>query len=228
MLPLILNIDTALERAIISLSEGGKMLDYIESNDQKSHASILHSAINTLLKKFGLKPSNLDAIGLSIGPGSYTGLRVGMAAAKGLCYALKIPIINIGTLELLASNAIYCCKNDEATYCPMIDARRMEVYTALYDHQLKEILPPSAVILSENLFEEELENRKVVFFGSGALKFKKTVQKDNYLFENIDIDPQTMVRLAIEKFRNKEYVFSLHDQPLYIKEFYTISSGKKE
>ncbi len=226
MIPIILNIDTALEQAIISLSEGGKILDFIINNEPKGHASILHLAIRDLLKKYSIHPKHLDAIALTAGPGSYTGLRVGMAAAKGLCYALNIPMITIGTLELMATNAILE-DYEEVMYCPMIDARRMEVYTALYDKKLNELMPPCSIILDEQTFGEELKKGKIIFFGNGALKFTMLQKHGSAMFKNIQMNPQTMAVISFEKFNKKEFSNTTDNQPLYIKEFFTINSSPK-
>src|SRR5215208_5364975 len=135
----ILNIDTALETASVSLANNGRMLQSLVSESQKDHASWLHPAIKILLEKQGIGMDQLVAVGVSNGPGSYTGLRVGLSTAKGFCYALNIPLITIGTLKLMAFSA-----RDEAEdlICPMIDARRMEVYTAIYTGEMAELIKP--------------------------------------------------------------------------------------
>ena len=227
MSQIILNIDTALEQAIISLSDGSNILDFISNNEQKSHASILHPAIKGLLKKHNLNPNQLDAISVIVGPGSYTGLRVGMAAAKGLCYALKIPMIAISTLELMARNAVIAEDFKDIRYCPMIDARRMEVYTALYDVKLDELISPTSVILDDHVYAEELEKGKIIFFGNGSKKFEMVQKHSAAIYRSYEILPQTMGLMSLEKFNKKEFSNLWSDQPLYIKDFFTIKSPSK-
>src|SRR2546423_5943119 len=138
----ILNIDTALEEACISLAENDRIIKYAINDNQKDHATWLQPAIKNLFEESGIKTDQLHAVGVSNGPGSYTGLRVGLSTAKGLCYALKIPLITICSLEVIAFSA-----KREATelICPMIDARRMEIFTAVYDKTLAQIVTPQSV-----------------------------------------------------------------------------------
>src|SRR5665647_1745116 len=152
---LILNIDTATESAIISISEKDKIIDSVTNSNQKDHASFLQPAIKNLLQKADLSINKLNAIAVTAGPGSYTGLRVGMASAKGLCYALKIPLITINTLEVMALSSLKQIHDPSALYCPMIDARRMEVFTAVYDHHLTEIIKPCSMILDCLLYTSD-------------------------------------------------------------------------
>src|SRR6478672_12569660 len=146
---LILNIDTALDNAYISLAENKKGLRYGINETTKDHAAWMQTAIDKLIRESGFRMADLNAIGVSIGPGSYTGLRIGLSTAKGLCFALKIPLITVNTLEIMAFSAIQDMKthgNDLLTHdlliCPMIDARRMEVFTAVYSSALVEIYKP--------------------------------------------------------------------------------------
>jgi tRNA threonylcarbamoyladenosine biosynthesis protein TsaB len=168
----ILNIHTATETAMVNICNGPEVLATLFNQDTKQHASFLHTAIDQLLSENQIQMHQLKAIGVSNGPGSYTGIRVGLAAAKGLSYALQIPMITFNTLEVMAITAVNEIKNEDAYYCPMIDARRMEVYTAVYNYQLKEIISPQAMILSENSFEEIAQQQEVIFFGNGSEKFK--------------------------------------------------------
>ncbi|MBA2250622.1 MAG: tRNA (adenosine(37)-N6)-threonylcarbamoyltransferase complex dimerization subunit type 1 TsaB, partial [Chitinophagaceae bacterium] len=142
---LILNIDTCTENAIVSLANNDVIIGTMNNSNQKDHASFLHTAIKNLLDKSGILISQLNAIAVTAGPGSYTGIRVGMAAAKGLAYALQIPLISLNTLEVIAMCSIIQSENKDAFFCPMIDARRMEVFTAVYDQFLKEIIAPCAM-----------------------------------------------------------------------------------
>jgi tRNA threonylcarbamoyladenosine biosynthesis protein TsaB len=218
----ILNIDTALETAIVSLSKDGE-IDHLENNKQRDHAGFLQPAIEKILSKNDVNINNLNAIAVSAGPGSYTGLRVGMASAKGLCYALNIPLILVNTLEIMALSAIFQHpKKDKSLFCPMIDARRMEVFTAVYDKDLNEALAPSSVTLQESSLEEILQENEVVFSGSGSAKFKAILKNENALFGIGNIEPKAMSILSEKKYNQKAFADLHLSEPLYIKDFYTI------
>ncbi|HQW93579.1 MAG TPA: tRNA (adenosine(37)-N6)-threonylcarbamoyltransferase complex dimerization subunit type 1 TsaB, partial [Ferruginibacter sp.] len=148
---LILNIDTSSEKAHVSFAKDGSLLALLSSESQKEHASFLQSAIQQLCKTASIHLPEIDAVAVTAGPGSYTGLRVGMASAKGLSYALKKPFITMGTLDILARSAIdfFPEQAEPVLFCPMLDARRMEVFTAIYQKDLKTILEPGALILDE-------------------------------------------------------------------------------
>ncbi|MGB5005983.1 MAG: tRNA (adenosine(37)-N6)-threonylcarbamoyltransferase complex dimerization subunit type 1 TsaB, partial [Ferruginibacter sp.] len=170
---LILNIDTSSEKAHVSFAKDGSLLALLSSESQKEHASFLQSAIQQLCKTASIHLPEIDAVAVTAGPGSYTGLRVGMASAKGLSYALKKPFITMGTLEILARSAMDLFPDQPETvlYCPMMDARRMEVFTAIYQKDLNAILEPGAMVLDESSFEAHLLTHKILFFGSGSAKW---------------------------------------------------------
>ena len=214
----ILNIDTALETASVALAENDKIIVSAINDQQKDHAAWLQSAIKKLLEKSPIKSDQLNAIGISNGPGSYTGLRVGLSTAKGLCYALKIPLITINTLEVLAFSVI----NENFKYvCPMIDARRMEVYTAVYDKQLLQIIKPQALILNEHSFHELLEWHKILFLGNGATKFKMICTHTNAIFKNLPLNPTSLCELTYKNFIGNNFAELAYVEPLYLKEFFT-------
>jgi len=221
---IILNIDTTGSKASIALAIDGIAITEASNSEQRDHASWIHQAIDQLLQGNGFKPVDLSAIAVTIGPGSYTGLRVGLATAKGFCYALNIPLITENTLQVMASQAIsrYSDRNQANAdyYIPMIDARRMEVFTAVYDHQLNEILPPKAMILDAASFQDYLTNRTVVF-GNGALKFKTLLDHTNALFEDYEATATDMSRLSYQKFLNNSFSDIVYCDPLYLKEFYS-------
>jgi tRNA threonylcarbamoyladenosine biosynthesis protein TsaB len=219
---LILNIDTATENAIISIAENGITIDFTVHSDQKDHASFLQPAIKELLQKADLPINKLNAVAVTAGPGSYTGLRVGMASAKGLCYALSIPLLAVNTLEVMAQSGINQLKDRSALYCPMIDARRMEVFTAVYDYDLKEVMKPCPVIVDEGSFKELLQNKKMYFFGNGSLKLKKMQENANATFINSKLIPDAMSKLSFEKYQNKSFEDLFYSAPIYLKEFYTV------
>lgn len=220
---LILNIDTASENAHISFAEDGKVLHTLSNGSQKDHASFLQVAIEQLVKSHDLKLKNIDAVAVTSGPGSYTGLRVGMASAKGLCYALKKPLITICTLEVLTASALqlFQIDNESFLYCPMMDARRMEVFTALYGHDLTIIMQPCAMILEESSFEKELSNHKIIFFGSGSVKWESISKHVNAVFKTVNILPEAMNILSDSMLSEKKFTDLAYSEPLYLKETQT-------
>ncbi|MDQ6755649.1 MAG: tRNA (adenosine(37)-N6)-threonylcarbamoyltransferase complex dimerization subunit type 1 TsaB [Bacteroidota bacterium] len=223
-MPLILNIDTATETATVAISEENRVVSSFTNSNQKDHASFLQPAIKKILKEAGLNIKDLNAVAVTSGPGSYTGLRVGMASAKGLCYALNIPLITINTLEVMALSAIFKIDDKESLYCPMIDARRTEVYTAIYTYDLKEIIKPCALILSKETLKSFIENSKIYFLGNGSLKLRSYQQHDNALFIDIEISSGAIVKLSYKNYKEKNFADVTYASPLYIKEFYTIAS----
>ena len=224
---LILNIDTTSETALVNIAKDGVVLFEEVNPEQKDHAAFLHPAIQVLQKKVGVAIKEIDAIAVCHGPGSYTGIRVGMASAKGLCYALHKPLITVSQLEVLAKDVIDNSENTETDllYCPMIDARRMEVFTALYHKNLSEEFSPSALILDENSFSNFLLKNKIIFFGSGAGKWEQLCKNENARFANAVNKGLAMSRLTFEKFRVKGFSNLAYTEPLYIKEFYTTAGA---
>lgn len=217
---IILNIDTALETSSVCLSENNKSSGVKINPSQKDSAAWIHVAINELLEEKNLSFEQIDAIAVSEGPGSYTGLRVGMATAKGLCYALQKPLITINTLKVMAAAGK---KISSYLLCPMIDARRMEVFTAVFDQQLNLVLPYSNLVLTENTFEDLLEKHQVVFFGNGSLKFQSITKKPNSIFEKIEVTAEDMISLSAELFSKNDFADLAYSQPFYGKEFYSPS-----
>jgi tRNA threonylcarbamoyladenosine biosynthesis protein TsaB len=225
---MILNIDTATEQATVCISKDGEVISALINDNQKDHAGWVQVAINSLLQKEGVTMQQLEAVAVTEGPGSYTGLRVGMATAKGLCFALQIPLITINTLQVMAYAAINQVGSEASHmapplfYCPMIDARRMEVFTAVYDEQLQEIIAPKAMILDELSFKEALNNRSLVCFGNGSLKWKNVSRYPNVLFidEKIDI-AKSLAKLAASLHLEQNFANLAYTEPVYLKEFYT-------
>ena len=218
---LLLNIDTATEIATISISENENVIESVTNSNQKDHASFLQPAIKNLLQKADLSIDKLNAVAVTSGPGSYTGLRVGMATAKGLCYALNIPMITINTLQVMALSSINQVKNEWAFYCPMIDARRMEVFTAVYDYHLSEIIKPCSMILEDGVFNDLLQTNKVYFSGSGAVKFKEITNNNDALFVISEDTTTAMAQLSYQSFIKKNFADISYASPVYLKEFYT-------
>ena len=221
----ILNIHTTAEKAIVNISNEALVLSTATNEEQKDHASFLHIAIKKILHDNDIEISDLKAIGVTGGPGSYTGIRVGLSTVKGLCFALKIPMIMFNSLELMAFSAIenYQGVNKESLFCPMIDARRMEVFTAVYDKNLNEVIRPTALILNEHSFDAWIQNKTFYYFGSGAQKFKKIAEKRsqnlNYILS--DISSESLAQFSWNKFEKNNFENIIKAEALYVKEFYT-------
>lgn len=222
---LILNIDTASENAHVSFAKNGEVIAYLINESQKEHAVFLQSAIQQLVGSTGIHLREIDAIAVTAGPGSYTGLRVGMASAKGLCYALKKPLLTLSTLEVLSVSVIEALEHNDDTllYCPMMDARRMEVFTAIYQKNLSVFLPPCAMLIDEASFTPELSKNKILFFGSGAPKWKMICNHKNAFFENVSILPQSMAKHSINLFLANKFADVAYSEPFYLKDFQTVT-----
>jgi tRNA threonylcarbamoyladenosine biosynthesis protein TsaB len=222
---IILNIDTASENAHVSLAKDGQILNVRSSESQKEHASFLQAAIQQLTKTAGITLKEVDAVAVTAGPGSYTGLRVGMASAKGLCYALKKPLITIGTLKVLTVSALEVWKdnNSNILFCPMMDARRMEVFTAIYRQNLNPFLQPCAMILDEFSFKKELQNHKILFFGNGSEKWKQICTHPNAIFTAVSLLPESMSKSSESLLREKNFTDLAYSEPLYLKEFQIVT-----
>ena len=214
----ILNIDTAIQTSSVCLSDNEQPLALRVNPSQKDGASWLHNAIIEVLKENDLSVSQIDAVAVSAGPGSYTGLRVGMAAAKGLCYPLQKPLITINTLLMMAVTAI---KEPVDLLSPMIDARRMEVFTAIYDKSLNKIIAESNCILNQDSFRDLLNKNKILFFGNGSAKFQPIINHQNALFKPITITAESMPALSSEKFNKQEFADLAYAEPFYGKDFYS-------
>lgn len=215
---LILNIDTAGDMASICLGEDGQSLGYSSNENQKDHASWLHVAIDDLLRKTGKKPADLQGVGVTIGPGSYTGLRVGLSTAKGFCYALNIPLMAVGTLEMMAFAAL---AEEGDLICPLIDARRMDVFTAVYDKQLRTVMEPSAITLDAHSFDEFLSNKNLIFLGNGNKKLKEIVFHPNAFYSATIATAAHLSLITNTYFNSGKFVDLVATEPLYIKEFFT-------
>ena len=221
----ILNIDTAIDSATLSIAHGGIILAETSNSDQKEHGSFLQPAIADLLEKTGLSLNQLDAIAVSAGPGSYTGLRVSMASAKGLCFALDKPLILIGTLKALAYSTSLQMESalpeDDFLICPMIDARRMEVFTSLFDKNLNEISPPAAVILNNDSFANWMLKYKIFFSGNGSNKWRDQCNHPNARFLEVKNNPLAMSKLSYKKYQNRSFADLNSAEPMYIKGFHS-------
>ena len=217
----ILQIDTATEICSVSIGLNGEVLGRIDASEPNLHASKLTVFIDQLLKELNLQYSDLVAVAVSMGPGSYTGLRIGVSTAKGLCYALDIPLIGIDTLSSIMEGYVSNRElNTAGLYIPMLDARRMEVYMAIYNNDEELIVPTQARIIDVDSFKE-YAGKQIYLFGSGASKLADTfVDYDNI---HIDLDYQHssawLTKAAAERFGNSEFEDLVYFEPFYLKEF---------
>lgn len=218
---LILQIETSTISCSVALAENGTTIACKEASERNIHASSITLFIEEVMEAAGKMMANLDAIAVSKGPGSYTGLRIGVSTAKGLCYALDVPLIAIDTLKVMASNTSVNSGNSEFLFCPMIDARRMEVYTAVYDSALNEVNPVSAKIIDEHSFADLLSEHKLLFFGDGAEKCMDTLGANPNAFfvttfENSAADMSTE---AFSRFNKQLFEDIAYFEPYYLKDF---------
>lgn len=216
----ILFIDTAVEQGSICVSEDGRPVAALYNDAAKEHAGWLQPAIGSLMAGQDQHLHALDAVAVSAGPGSYTGLRVGMATAKGLCYALSKPLIAINTLTIMAHAAARQIGGG-IWFCPMIDARRMEVFTGVYDAQLKEKMPPQALVLTETSYNPWLEQMPVCFFGNGAGKYKNLLKSSRASFEEVIVKVDDGASLAAEMYSRQVFADLAYAEPFYLKPFYS-------
>lgn len=214
---IILNIETATTNCSVSISKEGKTVFLKEDNNKNySHAESLHVFIDAVLKESKTDLNNIDAIAVSKGPGSYTGLRIGVSAAKGLCFALNKPLISVSTLQALA----YQVKVDEGVIIPMLDARRMEVYSAIFDTNYNEIRETEAQILDGDAFAEYLNKGNVYFIGNGVEKTKEILTHKNAIFiDGKSPSTKEMGLLAYNKYKISDFEDVAYFEPYYLKDF---------
>jgi tRNA threonylcarbamoyladenosine biosynthesis protein TsaB len=216
---LILLIDTSSDNQMAALSEKGVVL--IKENGSTGYSFKLHQAIENIVQQSGKKLKELDAVAVISGPGSYTGLRVGMSAAKGLCYALQKKLITVSALEVMARTIIDQEPDPlNSHYCPMLDARRNEVFTAIYDASMREIRPPGAMVLEADSFREEAEKKRLVFFGSGASKWKNICGYGPLIREEILDIADSFSALSTQKLAAGSSDDLIRRDPDYLKEFF--------
>ncbi|GAB3202517.1 tRNA threonylcarbamoyladenosine biosynthesis protein TsaB [Pontibacter aydingkolensis] len=227
--PLLLALETSTNVCSVALFQGDKLLGASELRIEKSHSSHITVMMEQLVNNCGFRMEDLSAVAISGGPGSYTGLRIGTSTAKGLCYALNIPLIEVSTLYSLVAQLIKYTPNPERfLFCPMLDARRMEVYSCVLSHTLEEIVPVAPVILDEQTFQDLLQEHVIVFFGSGAQKFKEVIKdKSNALFVDGIVPSAIPVgELAIRKYEQEAFEDVAYYEPFYLKDVYITSAGK--
>lgn len=221
---LLLNIDTATGYAGVCLSQDSKVLASQSHQHQKDHAAFLQPAIEAIMNEAGYQLKDIDAVAVTGGPGSYTGIRVGLASAKGICYALNKPLIIVNTLAVIANAAIENTPQTElekdAIFYAMIDARRMEVFAGMYNLQLLAIENARALVLDELFFEGLNCHSKVIFCGDGAKKVEQFTLPINYSIDNSQHNVNHMVTLSEAKFIANNLANLAYAEPLYIKDFY--------
>lgn len=213
---LILNIETATKNCSVSLAKNGQTIGCKElAEEGYSHAEKLHVFIEQLIQEAGITFSDLNAVAVSKGPGSYTGLRIGVSAAKGLCYALQIPLIAIDTLSILASQLHV----EDGLIVPMIDARRMEVYSAIFDANMVLVREVEAEILTESSFSEYPQ--KIHFLGDSSNKAQTVLSRPNFVFHTANVFPSAneMSALSYQKFLSNSFEDVAYFEPYYLKDF---------
>lgn len=224
----ILQIETATQTCSVALSVDGELIALKEETATQLHAKNLTLFIQDVMQQASLSYQHLDAIAVSKGPGSYTGLRIGVSTAKGLSYALDKPLIAIDTLKMMANGFLVENASYEAYVCPMIDARRMEVYTTLYNSTLQIINPTCAKIIDESSFEVELSANQITFIGDGALKCLPFLKNDNAVFSELNFNSAAyMTALAAEAFDQQKFEDVAYFEPYYLKDFMFTAPKKK-
>ncbi len=213
----ILNIETATTNCSVSLSKDGETVSFREDYDSKySHAERLHDYIKQVVTQYGISLQDIDAVAVGKGPGSYTGLRIGVSAAKGLCHALDVPLIAINTLEALALQV----KTNSGFIIPLLDARRMEVYTAVFDTSYDMLSPVRAEILDENAFTEYLAQNQTTFIGNGVEKAEGIISHENAIFLKGKLPSANyMSLLSYKKFKDQQFEDVAYFEPYYLKDF---------
>jgi tRNA threonylcarbamoyladenosine biosynthesis protein TsaB len=225
---LILNLDTSTRICSVALARNGELIGMEESHEDKSHASLLAVFIKEILENCKVNISDLDAVAVSKGPGSYTGLRIGVSTAKGLAYASGIPLIGVDTLSAMATGVVHWHLIDHERLpgnkpfylCPMIDARRMEVYAAVYSPAGEMVEPTTAKVIQQDSFGELLEQHRMMFFGNGAEKCRDIIQHPNAIFlEGIETSAKFMIPLAESAWQQRNFEDVAYFEPFYLKDF---------
>ncbi|MDT8393095.1 MAG: tRNA (adenosine(37)-N6)-threonylcarbamoyltransferase complex dimerization subunit type 1 TsaB [Bacteroidales bacterium] len=223
-MPLILNIETATNVCSVALSDGAETLAIRESHEKNIHAAKVTTFTKEVCLEAGMLFNQLNAVAVSMGPGSYTGLRIGVSTAKGLCYALGIPLISVSTLQSMALAAAQLLENEisgqDVLFCPMIDARRMEVYTALFNFKNIEKRKVEALIIDENTFHDEREVYRIYYFGDGADKCRDIFDnKDMIYLEGIAPSAKTMATISSARYTQNKFENVAYFEPYYLKDF---------
>ena len=230
---LILCIETGTDICSVGVARDGELISLRESDEGRDHAKKVGIFVDELLRETGILPDELDAVAVGMGPGSYTGLRIGVSFAKGLCYGLGIPLVAVGSLDAMAAVAIE--DNDagildvdnweNAVLCPMVDARRMEVYTRLFDAKGNALSDVTAEVVTEQTFADVRRERQLVMFGNGAAKCREVLPDATYI--NITPSARGLARLAEQRLSAGQTEDIAYFEPFYLKDFIVIPSKKK-
>ena len=222
---MIVCLETATNLCSVALCDSEGVISLRESNESKSHASVLTVFIEEILKEKGIRARDLQAVAVSKGPGSYTGLRIGVSVAKGIAYGASIPLIGVETTlsmfwGMSESQIPHSDMDKNMLYCPMLDARRMEVYYAIYDCYGNKIKDISAEIINENSFLNISESKQIIFFGDGAQKCKQVISRKNAFFaDEYRISASSLQKPAFHAFNNNEFEDTAYFEPFYLKDF---------
>ena len=223
-MPYLLSLETSSSVCSVAIHKAGKLVCASELHLEKSHSALVTVLVQDLLKYAGLTLANLSGIAISGGPGSYTGLRIGTSTAKGLCFGLDLPLIEVSTLEAMALAQIRATPQAaQLLFCPMLDARRLEVYCAVYNQNLEPVLPVAPVVLTEASFAELVAAQPVLFFGSGADKFRDLISPNPNAWFISGAAPNAAFigELAYRKYHQQQFEVIAYYEPFYLKEFYT-------
>lgn len=233
---LILHIETATDICSVAISDGDNILALVESGAERSHATLLNRFIREAAGIAGKELKQLNGIAVSKGPGSYTGLRIGVSTAKGLAYSLNIPLLSCGTLESMANSALQLeevqklikTHGDQLLLCPMLDARRMEVYTAFFSPSCVMTREVTAEIIDEKSFEEVLDKNPICFFGNGAEKCRGVItHKNAHFIDGLNPSSGAMTKPVLNKFLRAEFEDVAYFEPFYLKDFVATTPRKK-
>lgn len=223
---IILNLESSTDVCSVALSVNGEVADVMENSEGMNHARLMSVYVQEMMQRNHLDFDRISAVAVSKGPGSYTGLRIGVSLAKGICYARHIPLIAVSPLQAMSAHVIgnrnqwNLPDSDHLIFCPMIDARRMEVYTALFDDQNNEIEGVQSKIVTSDSFLDLLNQRLVVFFGNGSQKLRPVITHPNALFiPDIKTSAQFMCSLSDKAFETKQFANLAYFEPFYLKDF---------
>jgi len=231
---LILTLDTATEKATVLLQNNAQLLAFRQNDAPMQHAGFIHPAIESVCSEAGIELSQLSGVVVVNGPGSYTGLRVGLSTAKGICFAMNLPLYVINTLTIMAAASIRLWKESggiitaETGFCPMIDARRMEVFTAIYSETLKPMIEPCALILDSDEGKNFINKKNIIFSGPGAKKIQLPTSLPLYIFPNITYSPSDICEQTFRQWETGSATNLAYSEPTYIKDFYNASVIKSQ
>jgi len=226
----ILCIETGTSVCSVAIGDENGILGVREVSDPKAHSTMLPRLISDVLTDAGVAANQISAVAVSKGPGSYTGLRIGVSMAKGICYTSGVPLIGVSSLQAMAVGLTLSNINlpVDTLLCPMIDARRMEVYCAIYNHAGEPVSDVRAVVVDENSFAEYLQTQKIIFFGDGSAKCKDVIKSKNANFiDGFEPSARFMLPLALKAYTNEEFEDTAYFEPFYLKDFVATTPKNK-